>query len=62
LENILINLDRDKYTFKLSGLEIIPELINLTINNKPDKICKYLPPEISKENNKASFAIDQKID
>ena len=62
LENILINLDRDKYTFKLSGLEIIPELINLTINYRPDKICKYLPPEILKENNKASFAIDQKID
>ena len=62
LENILINLDKDKYTFKLSGLEIIPELINLTITYRPDKICKYLPPEILKENNKTTFAIDQKID
>ena len=61
LENILINLEKDKYTFKLSGLEIIPQLINLTKNYRADKICKYLPPEILKDNNK-NFVIDQKMD
>ena len=30
LENILVNFDKNKYTFKLTGFEIIPELINLT--------------------------------
>ena len=63
LENILVNLEKDnKYTFKLSGLEIIPELINLTKIYRPDYICKYLPPEILKEDGKTTFIVDQKMD
>ena len=62
LENILVNFDKNKYTFKLTGFEIIPELINLTKVDSPDKICMYLPPEILKENDKNTFALDQKSD
>ena len=46
LENILVNFEENKKIFKLSGFEIIPELIKLTKNYKPNKICNYLPPEI----------------
>ena len=59
LENILANLERNKYVFKLSGFEIIPELIKFTKNRRPEVICKYMPPEILKENN---FEIDQETD
>ena len=63
LENILVNLEKDnKYTFKLSGLEIIPELINLTKIYRPDYICKYLPPEILKVDSKTTFIVDQRVD
>ena len=62
MENILVNFDKNKYTFKLTGFEIIPELINLTKVYSPDKICMYLPPEILKENDKNTFALDQKSD
>ena len=62
LENILVNIERNKYIFKLSGFEIIPELIYLTKANRPDKICMYLPPELLKENNINNFVIDQKTD
>ena len=59
LENILVNFEENKKIFKLSGFEIIPELIKLTKNYKPNKICNYLPPEILRENN---FKMDQKTD
>ena len=57
LENILI---KDNKTFKLTGFEIIPELIKLTKIYQSNKICQYLPPEILREN--YNFHIDQKTD
>ena len=62
LENILVNFERNKKEFKLSGLEIIPELIYLTKVYRQDRICKYLPPEILNENDNNNINIDQKTD
>ena len=59
LENILVNPEESKYTFKLSGFEIIPELIKFTKTFRPEVICKYMPPEILRENN---FTIEQETD
>ena len=59
LENILVNLERSKYTFKLSGFEIIPELIKLTKIYRPEAVCNYMPPEILRENN---FVVEEKTD
>jgi serine/threonine protein kinase len=59
LENILVNLERSKYNFKLSGFEIIPELIKLTKIYRPEVVCKYMPPEILRENN---FIVEEKTD
>ena len=62
LENILVNpAGGDKYEFKLSGFETIPELIRLTKEKRPENICKYLPPEILKES-KRNFNIDSSMD
>ena len=61
LENILIKSEENKNEFKLSGFEMIPEFIRYTKNNRPNKICKYLPPEILREKNK-EFRIDSKAD
>ena len=62
LENILVNLEQKKYIFKLSGFEIVPELINIARMYRPDMICQYLPPEILKADSKNIFRIDQKTD
>ena len=62
LENILVNFERNKKEFKLSGFEIIPELIYLTKVYRQDRICKYLPPEILDENDNNNINIDQKTD
>ena len=59
LENILVNFEENKKIFKLTGFEIIPELVKLTKLYKQDNICKYLPPEILRSNN---FTMDQKND
>ena len=60
LQNILVNFENNNVIFKLTGFEIIPELLKYTKLNLPDKICIYLPPEILKENNR--FQITQKTD
>ena len=60
LQNILVNFENNNVIFKLTGFEIIPELLKYTKLNLPDKICIYLPPEILKENNR--FQINQKTD
>ena len=59
LENILVNTEGYRKIFKLTGFEIIPELVRLTKIYKQNKICKYLPPELLGENN---FTMDQKTD
>ena len=59
LENILVNDENNKPIFKLSGFEIIPELIIFTKNKRPETICQYLPQEILE---KKEFTIDQKTD
>ena len=59
LENILVNFEEKKYIFKLTGFEIIPELIKLYKNENPKEMCQYLPPEILESDD---FTIDQKTD
>ena len=56
LENILV---KDN-TFKLSGFEIIPDLIKYTRDYRPEKVCNYLPPELLRKSN--NFNIDQATD
>jgi len=56
LENILV---KDN-TFKLSGFEIIPDLIKYTRDYRPEKVCNYLPPELLRKSD--NFNIDQATD
>ena len=60
LNNILVEKEHNRNTFKLSGFEITPKLINLTKKYRAQEICNYLPPEILEK--KEDFAIDQKTD
>ena len=56
LENILVKGD----IIKLSGFEIIPELIKYTRDYRPEKVCNYLPPELLRET--GDFEIEQGTD
>ena len=60
LENILVSNEGNQIIFKLTGFEIIPELLELTKKYLPEKISKYLPPELLENNSR--FKIDQKTD
>ena len=59
LQHILIKNEDNRTIYKLSSFEIIPELVELTKNKKPEKICKYLPPEALKNKD---YHPDQKTD
>ena len=60
LENILVNTKGDEFIFKLSGFEIIPELVQFAKEKNPEIICQYLPPELLINN--STFKIEDSTD
>ena len=60
LENILVNTKGDEFIFKLSGFEVVPELVEFAKEKNPELICQYLPPELLINN--SAFKIEDSTD